>query len=128
MESTRQQKFAKLIQKELSILFLKNQKHFIGSDLFITITMVRVTPDLKTAKIYLSIMLSTNKNKVLEDIRQKTKQIRHLLGERIKKQCRSIPELDFHIDDSAEYADKMNKLINKLDIPPLPNDDDSKKN
>jgi ribosome-binding factor A len=117
MESKRQQKFAKLIQKDLSDIFQKDVKSLFGNA-FITITEVKMTPDLGQAKIYLSFMLAPNKESLLDDIREKSKSIRQMLGNRIRNQARIIPELSFFIDDSIEYAAKMNELISGLNIPP----------
>ena len=85
---------------------------------FITVTQVKITPDLSIARVYLSFLLSKNKEALLEKIKQNTKTLRQQLGERIKSQIRVIPALHFYIDDSVEYADKMNAIISGLNIPP----------
>jgi len=122
MDSQRQKKFSKLIQKDLSEIFVSDAKHlFTGT--FITVTNVRITPDLGLAKIYLSFFLSKDQNALLENIRENGKEIKKLLAARIRNQARVIPELQFFIDDTAEYADKMNKIINDLNIPPEENKD-----
>lgn len=117
MESKRQQKFARLIQKDLSEIFQKDAKNLFNGA-FITVTEVKVSPDLGLAKVYLSFLLAKNKEDLLEDIKEKGKNIRHLLATKIKNQVRIIPELVFYLDESAEYASKMDTLISKLDIPP----------
>ena len=86
---------------------------------FITITDVKVTPDLSIARIYLSFMLANDKQGLMQEIREKSKQIRGVLGQRIRHQARIIPDLEFYLDDTAEYAAKMDRLISSLDIPPL---------
>jgi ribosome-binding factor A len=118
MESKRQLKFARQIQKDLSDIFQKEMRASLGSA-FITITEVKMTPDLGIARTYLSFMLSKDKEGLLLDIREKTKQIRSILGNKIRHQVRIVPELEFYLDDTAEYAAKMDALINSLDIPPL---------
>jgi ribosome-binding factor A len=117
METTRQLKFARLILKELSDLFVSDTKHLLGN-MFITVTQVRVSPDLSVAKVYLSFMGVNDKEKTLELIRKHTKPIRKMLGEKIRKQVRIIPELIFYVDDSVDYATKINELFSKIDIPP----------
>lgn len=122
MESKRQQQFARLIQKDLGTIFQKDAKHLFGEK-FITVTMVRVTPDLGIARVYLSFLLVNNKEEALEDIRSKTKAIRQLLAQRIRNSVRSIPELHFYLDDTADYVSKIDALLDSLDIPPE-NDED----
>jgi ribosome-binding factor A len=116
MDSKRQQKFSRLIQKELSDIFISNAKHLFGGA-FITITMVKSTPDLGIARVYISLMMVQDKNQMLEQIRQNTKQIRQQLSARIGKQTRVVPDLQFFLDDSAEYAEKMNQIFSDLNIP-----------
>ncbi|WP_026994529.1 30S ribosome-binding factor RbfA [Flectobacillus major] len=118
MDSKRQQKFARLIQKDLSEIFQKDMRSTFGSA-FITITDVKISPDLAIARIYLSFMLTNDKEGLLHDVRVKTKQIRGILGHKIRHQARIVPELEFYVDDTAEYAAKMDVLISQLDIPPL---------
>jgi ribosome-binding factor A len=118
MDTKRQQKVARQIQKDLSEIFQKDLNgQFDGA--FVTITEVRVTPDLSLARIHLSVLLAKNSNWLLEAIREKTKHIRNLLGQRIRHQLRIVPDLQFFLDDSAEYAAKMDALISSLNIPPL---------
>jgi ribosome-binding factor A len=117
MESKRQQKFSRLLQKELAEIFQRDVPHlFHGS--YISVSVVRVAPDLGVAKVYLSLVLPGDGKAVLQQVRENTKAIRHALAQRIKKQVRVIPELIFFLDDSAEYAARMDKIISDLHIPP----------
>lgn len=116
MESTRQQKYSKLIQKELSDIFLKDTKHMFGN-LFITVTTVRVSPDLGFAKVFLSFLMAESKEESLKQITAQSKAIRKMLGSRIRNQARVIPEIAFFLDDSVDYAMHMNDVFNKIDIP-----------
>ena len=125
MESTRQQKFSRMIQKELAELFLKDTKSLFGNT-YVSVNTVRMSPDLSVAKIYLSFLASTDKKEELHKIRVNTKQIRKMLGEKLKKQIRIIPELIFMLDDGVDYAIHINNLISKLDIPPAPTEDTEK--
>ncbi|MFQ3574984.1 MAG: 30S ribosome-binding factor RbfA [Cytophagales bacterium] len=121
-ESKRQLKFSQLIQEELADIFLKDTKGMFGK-VFITITRVLISPDLSVAKVYLSFMLSDDKQKTLSEIKEQTKGIRNLLSARIKKEVRVIPELVFFLDDSAEYAIHISKVISDLNIPPAPTEE-----
>lgn len=118
MDSKRQQKFSRQIQKDLSDIFQKDMRSLFGKA-FVTITEVKVTPDLAIARCYLSLMLTNDKQGLLAEIIEKKGHIRKILGERIRHQARVIPNLEFFLDDTAEYAAKMSLLIDQLDIPPL---------
>ncbi|PSR55237.1 30S ribosome-binding factor RbfA [Adhaeribacter arboris] len=122
MESKRQQKFAKLIQKELAEVFQRECSHLFQGT-YVSVSVVRVSPDLGVAKVYLSLLVGTNAKELLQEIKLNTKTIRHLLAQRIKKQVRVIPELIFYLDDTAEYAARMDELFSGLDIPPADKDD-----
>ncbi|MCU0439509.1 MAG: 30S ribosome-binding factor RbfA [Raineya sp.] len=121
MESKRQQKFARLIQKELGDMFQADVKGLFNGA-FITVTTVRVSPDLSIAKIYLSFLNQKDKQGLLEDIEDKNKAIRSELAKRIGKQVRIIPALQFFLDDTAEYASKIEGLFNNIEIPPVDKD------
>ncbi|GGK89066.1 30S ribosome-binding factor RbfA [Rufibacter glacialis] len=116
MESKRQQKFARLIQKELAEIFQRDVSHLFQSS-YISVSGVAVSPDLGVAKVHLSLLLNPNGRDMLNEIKVHTKTIRHELAKRIKNQVRVIPELIFYLDDTAEYAAKMDKIIAGLDIP-----------
>jgi ribosome-binding factor A len=117
MESKRQQKFNRLLQKELAEIFQRDVTHFFNGNL-ISVSVVRVSPDLGVAKVYLSLVLPGDAKAVLAQVRDNTKAIRQALAQRIKKQVRVIPDLTFFLDDSAEYAARMDKIISDLHIPP----------
>ncbi len=116
MDSRRQLKYAKLIQKELSEIFQKDKKSLFGNA-FVTITSVDVSPDLGLAKVHLSFMLVEDKNAILALTQENAKVFRQALGAKIRNVARIVPELAFFLDDSAEYAIKMDKLISDLNIP-----------
>lgn len=117
--SVRQQKFARLIQKELSEIFQRD-KHGYLDNAFITIAEVKVSPDLGVAKIYVSMMLAKDKQATLAKLDLHKKEIRRALGEKIRNQARIVPELAFFIDEVEENAMRMDKLIESLNIPPAP--------
>lgn len=121
MESKRQQKFAKLLQKELAEVFQRECSHLFPG-VYVSVSVVRVSPDLGVAKVYLSMLVGTNAKDLLQEIKLNTKTIRHLLAQRIKNQVRVIPELIFFLDNTAEYAANMEQLFSGLDIPPADKD------
>ncbi len=110
MESIRQQKVARLIQKELAEIFQHDGMMFSGGAL-LTITTVRVTSDLSIARIYLSIFASTDSAKVLENLKAATKEIRYKLGQRVKLQLRIVPELKFMEDDTLDFIERIDDLL-----------------
>ncbi|GAA4439323.1 30S ribosome-binding factor RbfA [Pontibacter saemangeumensis] len=123
MESKRQQKFSRLIQKELADIFQREVPHLFGGA-FISVSVVRVSPDLGLARVYISLLRAQNAEAVLLEVRTNTKTIRHLLAQRIKNQVRIVPELAFFLDDSAEYAARIDKLFDNLEIPPASEEDE----
>ncbi len=118
MESKRQQKYSKLLQKELGDIFQKEAKSLIGRAM-ITVTRVVVSPDLGFAKVYLSVLITDPKT-TYELVNEHKKEIRHHLAKRIGKSVRVIPEIAFFADESAVYAQYMDKVISDLHIPPAP--------
>lgn len=116
MESTRQQKFAKQIQREIGEIFLKDGKDFYGNA-FVTVTKVRVTSDLGEARIHLSMFKQQDPVALLEKIKKHKGEIRKLLGKKIKDTIHHIPDLVFFIDDSLDYAEKINSVMKDIEIP-----------
>jgi ribosome-binding factor A len=110
MESTRQQKIARLIQKDLGMIFQRESRNLFGGAM-ITVTKVSVAKDLSVAKSYLSLFGMKDKESTLENIRVHTKEIRRQLGQREHNQLRIIPELQFFIDDSLDYIENIDKLL-----------------
>lgn len=111
MESTRLNKIGRLLQKELSDIFLKETKAMPG--VLVSVSIVRVSPDLSVARAYLSIFPSERAQELLEGIRANTKAIRFDLGQRVHLQLRKIPDLSFFIDDSLDYIENIDKLLQK---------------
>ena len=109
MESTRQRKMAALIQKEMGIIFQRMSRDFLNK--LISVTIVRMSPDLGYAKIYLSIFPEQQKDEVFEMVVQSSSNLRFELGNKIKNKVRKIPEIQFYIDDSLEYVEKINDLL-----------------
>ena len=107
MYSKRQNKVSRLLQKELAVIF---QKEYSGRAL-ITVTVVRISPDLSYAKVYLSIMGGTGKEEVLDNIKTRKKEIRTKLAALIKNQVRKLPDLGFFIDDSLDYEEHIDRLL-----------------
>lgn len=112
MDSTRQLKYARLIQREMGDIFQRNGPGYYGKA-FVTVTGVRVSPDLGIARVYLSVFGVKDSQGVIDTITSHTKEIRRELGNRIRHQARIIPELKFFLDDSLDYVEKIDKLLNE---------------
>lgn len=109
METTRQQKISRLIQKELSDIFQRQTQATHG--VLVSVSAVRISPDLSIARGYLSIFPSEKAQEILENINANARQIRFELGTRVRHQLRIIPELKFFIDDSLDYLDHIDQLL-----------------
>jgi ribosome-binding factor A len=113
MESKRQQKFAGVIQQDLATIFQREGMNYLPNTL-ITITKVRVTPDLAIARVFLSFFNNTGSQLALQTIKLHANEIRYKLGARIKDQVRIIPQLEFFVDDTSDYVERMDKIFDKI--------------
>ena len=111
MESTRQQKIARLLQKELSEIF-RQETAKVGN-VIVSVSAVRGSPDMSIARAYLSIFPSDKAQILLESINKSAKTIRYDLAQKVRYQLRKTPELFFHIDDSLDYIEHIDNLLNK---------------
>lgn len=111
METTRQNKIARLIQKELSDIFLLQSKAMNG--VIVSVTTVRVSPDLSIAHAYVSVFPSERSQEIVANLNGNMKSIRYELGTRVRHQLRVIPELKFHVDDSLDYLEHIDELLKK---------------
>jgi ribosome-binding factor A len=112
METTRQNKIARLIQKDLGMIFQQESRNLFNGAM-ITVTKVSVAKDLSVAKTYLSLFGVNDKAALLENIRSHTKVIRRELGSREHNQLRIIPELQFFLDDSLDYIENIDHLLHQ---------------
>ena len=112
MDTKRQLKVSRLIQKELGDIFQRETRTLFGNAL-ITVTQVRVSPDLSVAKVYVSLFNVPDTKILLKSIQEHTKEVRMKLSDRIRKQVRIIPNLVFFLDDSLDYAMRIDELLKK---------------
>lgn len=111
MDTTRQNKINRLLQKELSDAFLVQAKGLHG--VMISVSQVRVSPDLGIAKAYLSIFPPEKGPELIKNIQDNTREIRFDLAAKVRFQLRKIPELHFYMDDSLDYAENIDALLKK---------------
>ena len=111
MQETRQDKIARLLQKELSVIFQEQTRSLHG--VMVSVTRVKISPDLSVCTAYLSIFPSEKSEEMIKNITKNDKQIRYELGTRVRYQLRIIPELRFFIDDSLDYIERIDELLKK---------------
>jgi len=111
MQETRQNKIARLLQKELSLIFQQQTRAMHGT--MVSVTRTKVSPDLSICTAYLSIFPSEKGEEILANINASNKAIRYELGTRVRNQLRIIPELRFFIDDSLDYIEHIDELLKK---------------
>ena len=109
METTRQNKIARLIQKELSDIFQKQTSAMRG--VLVSVSVCRISPDLSVCRVYLSVFPSGKAEEIVQNINANQRQVRYELGTRVGKQLRIIPELKFFVDDSLDYVEHIDELL-----------------
>ena len=110
MESTRQKKVARLVQKELAEIIMHHSGELAPGKM-ISVTTVRISPDLSLAKTWVSIFPSEGSGVVLEALRSNVPRLRYEMGQRVRNQLRIVPEIAFFIDDSNDYIDNITNLL-----------------
>ena len=109
MEGKRQAKISRLLQKELSEIF-RQQTAKMGNVL-VSVSTVRVSPDLSIAKVYLSIFPPEKSQEILDNIKRSSKKVRYDLAQQVKETLRKCPDLQFYLDDSLDYAENIDRLL-----------------
>lgn len=109
MQETRQNRIARLLQKELAAIFQGQTRQMRG--VLVSVTRAKVSPDLSICTAYLSIFPSERADEIIENIRRNEKSVRYELGRRVRNQLRIIPELRFFIDDSLDYIEHIDELL-----------------
>lgn|SRR5574344_1199056 len=109
MQETRQNKIARLIQKELSQIFQSQTRMMHG--VMVSVTAVRISPDMSVCRVYLSVFPSERGEEIINNVNENQKTVRYELGTRVRHQLRIIPELKFILDDSLDYIDNIDKLL-----------------
>ncbi len=111
MQETRQNRISRLLQKELSLIFQSQTRMMHG--VMVSVTRVKVSPDLSICTAYLSIFPSEKAEEIIKAVNTNQATIRYDLGQRVRNQLRIIPELRFFVDDSLDYIDRIDELLKK---------------
>lgn len=112
MENTRQQKIAKQIQKDVAEIFQKEGAAIVRG-MLVTVTAVRVSPDFGYAKIYVSVFPFERSRELMQELEKNNWFVRRALGQRIRNQLKSIPEIQFFLDDSLEYIEHIDEALKR---------------
>jgi len=115
-EGKRQKQIAGLIQEEISVIFQRLGLNIIDGAM-VSITSVKITPDLLESRIYLSIFNATDTKAVLKKIEERAWEVKKDLATRVKHQLRRIPELKFFLDDTLDHVFKMEELFKQIKPP-----------
>ncbi|MBD5188354.1 MAG: 30S ribosome-binding factor RbfA [Muribaculaceae bacterium] len=114
METTRQAKISRLLQKELSEIFRRETAKL--GNVMVSVSSVKVSPDLSIAKAYLSVFPSEQANEVIENVNRTSKTLRYELAQRVRFQLRRCPELQFYLDDSIDYLENIDRLLGEKPV------------
>lgn len=109
MQETRQNRIARLLQKEISLIFQQQTRAMHG--VMVSVTRCKISPDMSICTAYLSVFPSERAQEIITNIQKNTKAIRYELGTKVRNQLRIIPELRFFIDDSLDYIERIDKLL-----------------
>ena len=109
MDTTRQNKVARLIQKELSEIFVAETRRMRG--VMVSVSQCRISPDMSVCRVYLSVFPGERAEEIVNNITANQRQVRYELGTRMRHQLRIIPELKFFVDDSLDYAEHIDELL-----------------
>ena len=111
MNSQRQKKVCSVLQKEMSNLFQKAIRYSDSSDKLVSVTKVKISPDLSVARVYVSIYPSKNKDEWIKGLSENALKIKHALSQKLKNELRMIPNLTFFLDDSLDYIEKIESSL-----------------
>jgi len=117
METKRQKRIAKIIQKDLAEVLQGEIRRAGVKNLLISVTKTYVTPDLTLARVYVSVFPSEKADETVEALRQNAKLIKHEIAQRVRHQLRKMPDLEFYRDDSLDYIENIEKSLKKGDNP-----------
>ena len=117
METTRQKKVSKLLQRDIAEILQKKLKKQGSLGVLLSITKVSVTVDFSVAKVFLSVFPSQMSDQIIQEVSKMSSRIRHEVAQKAKKQLRKVPELLFFLDDSLDYIEKIEDSLKGLDNP-----------
>lgn len=114
MQSKRQLQIQELIKRHFSLILQQEGRYIYGDKALVTLTKLKISPDLAQAKAYLSVYNTDHKQEVLLEVEDNYPRLRQLLGNRLSNQLRRIPDIDFFLDDTLDEMHRLNKLFDRL--------------
>jgi ribosome-binding factor A len=114
MESRRQLQVAEVIKRNFSMVLFQEGRYIYGDDILVSVTNVKMSPDLSLAKIYLSIYNTDNKQATLIQLEEQTHRLKSLLAQKIRKQVRRIPDVHLYIDETLDEMYKIERLFEDI--------------
>ena len=115
MESKRQKQVSELVRRHFSVMLQQEGSHIYGSEVLVTVTNVVMSPDLRLAKVYLSVYNTDNKQEAILLLRNEYHQLKHALYHRLRKHLRRMPEFDIYLDDTLDEMYRLNELFDGLE-------------
>lgn len=114
MKTKRQEQVQELIRRHLSIILQQEGSYIYGNEALVTLTKIHISPDLAQAQAYLSVYNTDNKQAILLEVTDNTYRIKHVLGNRLSRHLRRIPEIEFFLDDTLDEMHRLNTLFDQL--------------
>ncbi|MBK8192119.1 MAG: 30S ribosome-binding factor RbfA [Lewinellaceae bacterium] len=114
MESIRQKQIGELLRRYFGMLLTEEGSNIYGRDKLVTVTVVRMTPDLLVAKIYVSVYGTENKQEVILELEDNLPRLRQALASKVGKQMRRVPELEFFLDDTIDEMYRVDALLSRV--------------
>lgn len=114
METKRQKQIAELVKRNFSMVLQQEGGYIYGPEVMVTVTSVKMSPDLTLAKIYLSVFNTDNKQAAILELEEHIARLRQSLGNRIRKQIRRIPDINLYLDDTLDEMYRLNALFDRL--------------
>ena len=115
MESKRQKQVAEIIKRNFGIVLQQEGGYIYGTEVLVTVTGVKMSPDFSISKIYLSVYNTENKQGVIMAMEAEMHRLRQSLVTRIRKHVRRIPHVQFYLDDTLDEMYRLNNLFNRLE-------------
>ena len=114
METKRQKQVAEIVKRNFSVVLQQEGAYIYGYEVLVTVTSVKMSPDLNLAKIYLSIYNTENKQEVMLELEENMHRLRQLFTTRIRKHVRRMPDIALYMDDTLDEMYRLNDLFNRL--------------
>ncbi|MCB0532590.1 MAG: 30S ribosome-binding factor RbfA [Lewinellaceae bacterium] len=114
METKRQKQVAEQLRRHFSMILTEEGSFIYGRDKLVTVTQVKISPDLLIAKVYISVYGTENKQEVILELEENYPRLRQALGAKIGRHMRRVPHLEFFLDDTLDEMYRVDELLNRV--------------